>query len=467
MKEEKMVNGYEENADYKKRKRITASAVISVILAAVLFVVCGGGTYAVTTIQAVLLDGATQLDEGSFLVNDGAGQLKDGSLELVDGGVTLKEGIAEYTDGVAMVHEGIGILQEGVIEYTDGVAQLKDGNEQIRAGVSVAKDGSNQLLDGARQIHDGLAELNSNSAGLNEAPELLIDALDQLWYGLDMMPKASDVAMLTDGSTAMKGALETAATSATELSTSIKGVQTQIKEANDESKKYLDSANIVASLNTESLVALLSEDPSFAENIIKVAQSYVETNNKVKAASSANTKVSINAGLGATGLGLVSKLYGDLNEGVQLLSDLPGGVILLQEGIDAIKADVLHPTEGLKVGLAAYTDGVYQLLIGSKDLRAGMGDLKSGLGELYDGAKLAATGANELNINSPVLMGGVQELSKGVSMLHANSILLIDGAEQINGGIGMLSDGLHELNDGTNQLLEGTNLLVRSLRFSK
>ena len=192
----------------------------------------------------VLIDGGKDMDSFSDAYESAAAAVKEDIETLAETQVNHREtivmdkaqskyndGLQEYEDGLQKYEDGI---REGQQKIDDAEKQIADGEQEITDGIQTLKDSQEELdaqqISGQRQINDARAEISKGEAELKDAETQFAQTSAE--YNAQKEQLNQQLAQVNTGITSL-----------TQVSDSIKQIQTLKKNVNDLSALFgLDSS---------------------------------------------------------------------------------------------------------------------------------------------------------------------------------------------------------------------------------
>ena len=414
---------------------------------------------------------------------DGASELKEGTAKLSDGVGKAAEGTSKFDDGMGKLVEGGKPLNAGGKQLVDGVDQMTKKMPQLVDGVGQLATGANQLLPGVKQYTDGTAQL---VGGIGQ----LSDGLDQVVSGLDSAEMdLSQLQQLVDGSAEL-------ATGADQLADGIDQVVAPLEQLDGLiTDDMVQQAKLVqqqlSKLGT-SVSGLDKQLQGFASGAVAPPKEVTDAAALLKAQFECTEQdPTVCAGQRAAyEAGVDAAVRGGFQQGARRASELlrtpdpQTGKSYLElaeaigaqdgQGLDKI-VDGLGKAQQLVPGLKRLQQGSRQLADGNQQLADGieqlatvmpkkideqMGQLKAGLGKLRDGAQLMERKAQPLVAGGTKLGEGATKLNSGIQQLASQVGALPEGVRQLRGGLLQYVDGVWKYTDGVAEAANGADELA-------
>lgn len=182
----------------------------------------------------VLIDGGKDMDSFSDDYETAAAEVKTGIEELAETQVSHRETIvmdkanSEYNDGLQEYEDGLQEYEDGIRdgqqEIDDAEQQIADGEQEITDGIQTLKDAQEELdaqqISGQRQINDARAEISKGEAELKEAETQFAQT-------------SADYTAQKEQLQQQLTAVQTGITSLTQVSDTIKSIQTLQQNISD------------------------------------------------------------------------------------------------------------------------------------------------------------------------------------------------------------------------------------------
>ncbi|TCW53296.1 putative membrane protein [Bacillus thuringiensis] len=130
-----------------------------------------------------LIDGVTQLQNGSGKVTAGLGTLSAGANQMAGGVNQLANGSSQVTGGLGTLSAGANQMAGGVNQLANGSSQVTGGLGTLSVGANQMAGGVNQLADGSNQVTTGLGDLNGGLNQMSTGSTQLIDGVNKLADG--------------------------------------------------------------------------------------------------------------------------------------------------------------------------------------------------------------------------------------------------------------------------------------------
>ena len=515
--------------------------------------------------------GSAQLANGLQALNGKVPALVGGINRLADGSKVLANGVNQYTDGVHQAYVGSSQLADGlkVLSYkvpglSDGVNQLVDGGNQFVTGLNAYTNGVAQAGNGSGQLTNGLQTLQSQLPELAKGINQLADGskllADQLKAGTDAFDetKAAQLQQYVNGvqryissinqvlpalsnlPVAQLGQLQaqmaTVANNLQNVGANLEGAY-QVLSASPQQVAtnvlaQLPNENGMVTVSAENLTTLIEQAVgtsnaqamqqlgSATQNLQAVGGQLTQLSQVVSALPTIDpTKFSelnaatpqLAAATDQATAGLTSLINGTLNvkeKAVPGAAQIASGLTKVQEQLPALSNGIGQLVDGSKAldsGLATLngktseltggatkivggmkqmqaqlptlTDGINQLAAGgnklnnglnvlnskSTDLGSGAGKIAGGLGQMQAQMPALASGASQLADGSKQLNDGMQKLNANSAKLNSGASQLRDGLATLNGQIPTLADGVNKLADGSNKVKDGNVQLANKL----
>ncbi|MFE6968567.1 YhgE/Pip domain-containing protein [Isoptericola sp. NPDC057653] len=120
-----------------------------------------------------LQDGADQLADGADQASDGAGQLADGADQLADGASSAASGASGVASGASGIADGAGQLASGASQVAGGARGIAGGIGESAQGADDLAESGEKLAGGATQVAEGNRALADQVAAINdEVPDV-------------------------------------------------------------------------------------------------------------------------------------------------------------------------------------------------------------------------------------------------------------------------------------------------------
>lgn len=447
------------------------------------------------TYADTLFSNVKQLSSGLHKANQGSSKLGQGLRQSADGNAQIHDNLATLANSTLTFQDGAATLEQGLQAYTGGVDALQSGSMQLNHGLTTLQgkaytlaNGANALAQGSKRLNqgvqtytDGAAKIQSGANQLQTASQPLREGVDQLGQGVVQIQQAADKELaglqqlssaLKDGQNAQavkqRQALKQANTASVkqlqELQNAImvleKDCQTRIA-SNESILQQLDTIlqnnTSMSSTDTQSLQTIkdsLASENANAQSLLTKLETVRQYSNGFSTVFAGDEQAlqKYEASLAAVQEALDRQ--GTSADTMGLLQGMEG----IRSGVGQLNT-AIFAEQGLRQGIASYTNGVDQLHQGSTQLTE-----KSD--QLRQGASALAQGSTQVNDNMPALQSGVNQLRaggnslvQGVNQLQANNPSLLQGASALANGSGQLAQGANQLYQGSTTLADGLKQL--------
>lgn len=407
------------------------------------------------------------LKEQAHKLVDGMTQLMDGSSKLYDGLNTLLEKSGSLVNGIDQLANGATQLQAGADALAGGASQLQAGASQLSAGLSALDSNSAALNGGAQQVFNTLLSTASTqlaAAGLS-VPGLTIGNYAEVLNGViasldETAVYQSALQQVTDGVNARRGEIEAAVTQvvqqqvSTEVTAQVTAaVRQNVQQAVEANKEQIRAAVILkatsmtpeeyqaavdaglvtpeqqAAIDTAVESAMTAEIEKQMESdkvkgqISAISQKTTEekmASDEIKAVIAENIELQVEKAISDT---MASP---EVQAQLQAAAEGAKAVIALKSSLDSYN--------GFYLGVLAYTSGVSSASAGANDLIAGASTLKGGMDTL-------SSGVNDLNSGIQTMKSKTPDLVNGITALR-------DGSKALNEGLTkLMNEGIQKIAD--------------------
>ena len=388
---------------------------------------------------------------------------------------SLLEGLTELKDGTQALYEGNETFNEGVHQLELGTVSAKEGAQQLELGASAleealqqAQTGSNALANGSKQVAAGNTELaerfNTVMRSINgNGSNLASDALGNKIKGFN-----DNISKLVDGTKAInEGVIRTEKGAmllnggVLQLIENIEDNKVKITKMMAEigvvlDKKEKDIENLKQKqLQLESMYHILNQSEArFNENDEKVQ--FVQVVQIIDALPKDEQSL-----IRGTMNSLIEGNLALIVEMITTFEAIQSQYELAQVTLNSLdNPETIQQIEALKTGSGKLLEGLEDLSKGSDDLLKGMQQLQIVTNQMNE--KL-----NQTLLSTPTLMNEINSLAKGSQDLASGNQGLNAGISEIAGkapelqaGTAALNSGLNELNTGASALSEGSDQLL-------
>lgn len=349
-------------------------------------------------------------------------------LENVETLEELKEAIGELKTASNKLVDGASTLQ-------NGTSTLLEKSGELIAGVDKLYEGSETLKEGAASLYAGAEELKEGAGSLNAGTDTLSVGASGLKQGIEQVNQGAE--SLNQGAEALSAGITQADAGAANLDAGAAQLNGGLEELTQNNETLCAGAKQIFDLllanGTEQLRAAGLTLPELTmENYGTVLEQIIGQLQQLGQDTAAAS---------VTGLKTQLEHYQNFYDGIQAYT---AGVSQVCVG----SRDLKNGTAALKEGTAALKEGAAQLQSGTAELKAGTTRLASGSKELAGGVLALKEGSQKLSAGSRALAEGAAALSEGAAELYAGIGTLKDGG-------GALVDGVAQLNEGALQLSNG------------
>lgn len=369
----------------------------------------------------------------------------------------VSDGMTEASDGAEQLHNGLYQVKDGVTAYTDGVNQVASGTSelaknngalnqavnQLSSGVNELKNGSIQLVNGLQTMSDTIGSTlpsNSDITALKNGLDAYQSGIQQLDTSLQNFSLGNQTSGISNSLTTIGANTQAAATHVGEISGALNTIFSS--DISNLTPAQLNALNTIATSATQ-IGANLSTIGAETKNVGNSFQQLSSGMSKldILKTSIATLAKNSNAVLGNS-KAAVSGLYNGMTTVKETLDHkiIPGEQSL-QQGLTKVET-AINQKNGLKDGIASYTEAVDKLHEGAATLNGKSNDLIDGVAKLNDGSQELYTalhdGADEMkdaNVNDntvemiaePVDLEGIQT-TKMPDNGHAMSVYMMSVA---------------------------------------